>query len=359
MNSKINYGEILSKSWQIVWKFKILWIFGILAGCAGGNGSRFNFNSGNFGNNQNFGSGSSGSGQFPAMPRLFQNMRPEAILQEVLAKYGVWIGVGIVLLCVLWIVFYSIGIMGRTGLIHGASKADAGAASLSFGELWSESTPYFWRMFGLNLLIALPVFLVIVIVLAGLGFGVYSMAVNGTQNSALPALIIGGLGIFVVLMCVISIVSVVLRFIAEQAQHAIVLEDLGIMPSLMRGWQVFKSAWISIILMTIILGVISGVTGFVAAIPLIGVIAVAAVGVAGTYAAGAANSMLMPIIIGSCCVIVYLPALLAFSGALLAYSQTAMTIVFRRLTIEPAQPAQPEQPEQPVQPALSSEAAGL
>ena len=105
--------------------------------------------------------------------------------------------------------------------------------------------------------------------------------------------------------------------------------------------------------MTIILGVISGVTGFVAAIPLIGVIAVAAIGVAGTYAAGAANSMLMPIIIGSCCVIVYLPLLLAFSGALMAYSQTAMTLVFRRLTIEPAEPAQP------VQPALSSEAAGL
>ena len=30
----MNYGEILSKAWKIIWKNKILWLFGILAGCS-------------------------------------------------------------------------------------------------------------------------------------------------------------------------------------------------------------------------------------------------------------------------------------------------------------------------------------
>ena len=343
MNSKVNIGEILQKSWQIIWKFKILWIFGILAGCAGNNGSRFNFsgnnfNSNSFGGNRNFGSGSGGSGQLPDFLKPFQGMRPELILQEFLAKYGLWIGLGIVLLCVLWIVFYSLGIMGRTGLIHGAAKADAGAEKLGFGELWSESTPYFGRMFGLNILIGLPVFLMVVIILAGMGFGVYSVIANGTQGGGLAALIIGMLGVFVVLMCVISLVSVALWFIAEQAQNAIVLENLGIMASFSRGWQVFKSAWLSIILMTIILGIVGGIAGLVIALPLIAVIGAAAFGAIGVYATSAARNMLTPILIGSCCVILYLPVLLAFGGAMQAYTQTAMTLVYRRLTVEPVAP---------------------
>ncbi len=32
-----NFGEVLTRAWQIIWKNKILWIFGILASCARGN----------------------------------------------------------------------------------------------------------------------------------------------------------------------------------------------------------------------------------------------------------------------------------------------------------------------------------
>ena len=44
----MNYSEILSRAWQIIWKHKVLWIFGILAGCAnsgGGGGGGGNNNS--------------------------------------------------------------------------------------------------------------------------------------------------------------------------------------------------------------------------------------------------------------------------------------------------------------------------
>ena len=33
-----NFGEVLTRAWQITWKYKVLWIFGILAGCSEGSG---------------------------------------------------------------------------------------------------------------------------------------------------------------------------------------------------------------------------------------------------------------------------------------------------------------------------------
>ena len=42
----MEFGEVLSRAWQIIWKHKVLWIFGILAGCgtaSGGAGSNSGF----------------------------------------------------------------------------------------------------------------------------------------------------------------------------------------------------------------------------------------------------------------------------------------------------------------------------
>jgi len=60
----MDYGEVLSKAWQITWKYKVLWIFGILAGCGGqfGNNS-FNYSLGGDG-----GPGPSGPSDIPNLP---------------------------------------------------------------------------------------------------------------------------------------------------------------------------------------------------------------------------------------------------------------------------------------------------
>ena len=47
------------------------------------------------------------------------------------------------------------GSIGRIGLVRGTQQAEQGAVRLSFGELFSGSLPYFWRVFGLNLLVGI------------------------------------------------------------------------------------------------------------------------------------------------------------------------------------------------------------
>jgi len=325
---KFNFGEVLSKAWNITWKFKVMWIFGILAGCAGGNGNRFNFNF----NQNDFNLGGEGSNQLPDFFRRFENMQPQQAVEQFLDQYTAVIAVVIALLCALWLLFFFLGMMGKIGLIKGASKANDGAEHLSFGELWTEGGAYFWRMFGLNLLVGLPFFLVFVILIAGLGFAGLATFQTGAQGAGMVAALVGMLGIFFAVMCVISLVSLVVGMIVEQAQNAVVLEDLGVLEGLNRGWKVFASGWLTIVVLAVIMALLSGVIGLLIALPLVAILIPAGIGLA---AAGTDN-LVIPLVIGGGCFLVYMPVLLVLSGILQAYTQSVWTLAYRRLTAGPA-----------------------
>src|SRR5215204_6597599 len=49
--NNFNFGEILTRAWQIIWKHKVLWVFGILASCGRGGSSGNSGNSGSSGDN--------------------------------------------------------------------------------------------------------------------------------------------------------------------------------------------------------------------------------------------------------------------------------------------------------------------
>ena len=68
-----DFGDVLSRAWQIIWKHKVLWIFGILAGCSRGS-SGFRGSSGGGGGDNG------GTGQLPP-----EAMRILQIIQQNLA----------------------------------------------------------------------------------------------------------------------------------------------------------------------------------------------------------------------------------------------------------------------------------
>src|SRR5215216_2346272 len=137
-----NFGEVLSRAWQIIWKHKILWIFGILAGCGQG-GSRFNSGS-------NGGGGNGGAGPTNLPPQL------EQIFENIARNATTFIVIAVAIICILWILTIFLSTIGRIGLIRGTWQVEGGTENLVFGQLFSESTPYFWRVFGLSLVVGLP-----------------------------------------------------------------------------------------------------------------------------------------------------------------------------------------------------------
>ncbi len=310
-----NFGEVLSRAWQIIWKHKVLWIFGILASCSQG-GSRFN--SGNSGRGGN-GFGTGPNNLPPRLQELFLNIAQHA---------AAYIAVFIAVICIIWIIAIFLGTIGKIGLIRGAWQAEGGEEHLIFGQLFSESTPYFWRMFGLSLVVGLPFLIIIgalvaIVVVAAVGMS------QGSNTSAVGFL--GILPIFFGCLCFLVLISIVVGWIVHQAERAIVLEDSPVLPAISRGWEIFRNNLGPIILMAIILGVIGFVAGIIIAIPVLVVVVPAAV----TFALGNSQNY-TPLIFAGVCLCLYIPVSLLLNGILISYTETTWTLTYLRLTGKPA-----------------------
>jgi hypothetical protein len=236
----------------------------------------------------------------------------------------VFIGIGIAVVCLFWIIVIFLSTVGRIGLMHGTSLADGGAESLNFGQLFSESLPYFWRVFGLSLIVALPILFVFAALFAGLI--VFAISASGGNNEA-------GLGILAMMpvligcICILIPVMFVVGLIVRQAERAIVLEDLSVLPALSRGWDVFRSNLGPIILMAIIMIVIGLAVGFVIALP---VFIIVIPGVIGFLAGDAQNYT--PLVFMGVCLCLYIPVSLLLNGIAIAYIESVWTLTYMRLT---------------------------
>ncbi len=295
----LNFGGVLTRAWQIIWKHRVLWIFGILASCArgGGGGSSGGGNSGY----------QSGSGDSP-----FSGGQIERFINQAGAflEKNWWVIIVFALLIILLsLVAYFLGMMGRIGLIRGAAQADKGAESLVFAELWAESMPFFWRIFGLNFLIGLAFFVIFIPLIL---FGIITAGI--------------GFLCIIPLICIMVPVSWVVMAIVEQAQNAIVLEDLGMLDGFKRGWVIVKANAVPVVIMMLILGVGSTVLSLVIALPVIVAVLPLVIG------AAKLQQSLTPVYITAACCVVYFPILLAFNGVLTAYIQTAWTLTYLRFT---------------------------
>jgi len=316
-----NFGEVLTRAWQIIWKYKVLWIFGILAGCSRGGGG----GSGGGGGNTGF------ETQAPDLPPQLE--RWFRIIAENATQY---ILIAITVLCLIWIVVLFLGTIGRIGLIRGTAQAEGGAGKLIFGQLFSESTPYFWRMFGLSLVIGLPVLILVAILIAGLLSFIVPLSVSSEIGNDTPRLgFLAVIPFFAACICLLVPVMLVVGLIVRQAENAIVLEDLGVFPALSRGWEVFRRNLGPIILMAVILAVIGIVAGLIIAIPVFIIIFPTMV----AFFLGEARNW-TPMVIMSVCICIYIPISIVLNGILTSYIESAWTLTYMRLTNTTVTPPQ-------------------
>ncbi|HEX7974679.1 MAG TPA: hypothetical protein VF498_09745 [Anaerolineales bacterium] len=288
----MDIGRILGRAWEIIWKHKILWIFGILAGC-----TNLSYNSSNFRytlNNQN-------------LPSQWQ---PQFSQGNIGTFILVAIGVILIALVIAAIAIF-LGTIGHIGIIRGTQQAEQGAATLTFGEIFSGSLPYFWRVFLLDLLVGLAV--------------------------ALASLLLI-LSIFLSpLVCLIGIFALFIGGFVSLANNAIVLENLGIRQGLQRAWNLIRTDLANVIVLALILELALGlIVGVILALPFL----LIAVPVLGGLVYGLASSsnttVIGSILLGGLCVVIYLPILIVISGILRSYIESAWTLTYLRLMNRPA-----------------------
>jgi hypothetical protein len=211
----MDYGKVLSRAWEITWRWKVLWILGFLAvlgyGVTSGNPT-YTIDSSSWGR----------------------------------TYYGPWIPSEIIallvsiacLVLIIGIALWVVSVIARGGLIAGVQQVEEVGAT-SFRQAWSAGAGRFWTLVGIGILAAIPV---IVLFVLGIIVLVATLAASSAGFSEAPrgagiagAILCGG-GLF----CGSVLLAIVLAQIRIYAERAAILEDLSWIEAFKRGWEVLK-----------------------------------------------------------------------------------------------------------------------
>ena len=196
----MDYGGLVKRALDIMWKFKYLWVFGFFL---------------------EFGSGTGG---------WFGNL-PEKIklpLGDFLS--GALVGAIIFLVLVgffIFLVFLIMYLISQGGLIHCVSKIESGETS-TLRDGWDAGIKNFWRILGISILILIFI----------LGAAVVTL---GPFIILLFALKILGLVSAIVLFPLFLVLLVTIILIDLYATRSCVIEGKGVFDSLTAGWEMLKT----------------------------------------------------------------------------------------------------------------------
>lgn len=308
----MDYGKILSRAWQITWRWKILWILGFLASLGQGFGS----------------SGSSyqarGEDWGPGGPRI-----PEEVW-VVLAAVGC---LAILLGIALWV----LSLIARGGLVTGVQQVDDDGTT-TLGAAWRAGVGRFWTLLGISILTGLPAFIAIVAGIIVLGFLIFGTVVAidaaaevGGVLGGTASLLCGG-----VVCCGGILLGIVLEQIRVYAERAVMLEGLGAIDSLKRGWQVLKDNLGPTIILWLIFLVIGLMVGAVIVAPF----AALMVPFFATMGGGDPSAwVFIPICLGG---LLWIIIAVLISSILQTFTSATWTLAYRQFIGAVLPPAEPE-----------------
>ena len=326
----MDYGNLLSRSWRVVWDHKFMIFLGFLAALGSGLGSN--------GNNFNY---TADSGDFQNMPFVDTPFTPPDPAQF-LPVLGAMAAGALCFAIVLGIVLWILRLTAEAGMIDAASRLDAGQ-KIGFGEAMSAGWSKIWNMIALNLLLFGTVFLVVMFFVAlmavTVGGSVVAAVAGGTSSGqdfaeiAGPLVALGGglVGLICCLICGLAILAIVISVIYTFAQRAVVLEDRGIIDAIKRAWQIIRANLGEVIILLLLflgLGIIVSLITAAVAFP-IGALAV--IPSAARLMSGEALSGLdvFLMIVGGLALVLIVAAIRAFYTA---FESSAYTLAFQEFT---------------------------
>ncbi len=310
----MDFGDILSRTWKTIWKHKILWVFGILSSCGQGGGG------GSSGGSSIQSSGTRGwDGEVPPAVQEFFYNTEQFFTQIEGWQIAGFIAIFVIVILLFGLIAMVLSTIGRIGLVQGTIQSEAGAEKLTFKDLFTSGKPFFWRVLGLNLLIGLAGFVLVLVAFIPL---------------ALVAVATAGIGLFclIPLICLMIPIGWVIQIIIQQANTALIVEDLNIIAALQRAWDVFRENLGNLIIMTLILGIGGAVVGFIFAIPLLIIIFFTAISAGVSIMSETAPAFGGSLLVGGLAFLAYFPFLILLGGILQAYIQSAWTLTYLRIT---------------------------
>ncbi len=293
----MDYFGILKRAWNVAWRNKALWVLGLFAvgassgGSGGGGGSGWR---------------TSDLGEFEAAARWVE---ANAGLLIVLAA----------IVGVIGFAFFILSVAARGGLVAEVDRLERGD-KVSLGRGWRTGFRYWFRIFGINVLLAIPILLLVGAFVALVAAGGIGLGLSGGSDLAAGGLVgIICLGIPVFVLLVIPL-AIIIGILGELALRHAVIEDAGAIDAIKLGWDDLwgKRGAVMMWLVMLLPGLAFGVVIFLLSLPFI---------IAGIFAAVAESFVLAGVLFTLMVLVMLVPS--ALYGA---FYSAAWTIFFRQMT---------------------------
>ncbi|MBN1318290.1 MAG: hypothetical protein JXA42_22605 [Anaerolineales bacterium] len=223
-------SDVLSTAWNIIWKNRYLWFFGLVAGLLAGS-------------NQN-GLGNSFVQGGAWVVQNLTNLTLEKNLSTIVIALAS-------------LLLWPIGAIARIGLVSEVSELDKLGEEHypKYGQLFRDATKRLLSILLMQLLMGIPV-----IILSLIGLVIGSRA-NQTMPVDLPQEIdiLNQFGLMFSscsIACGMGLISIPAAFIEAISFRAMVLENLGVKDGIQRGIAILRENWRSILGMSIIIFIV-------------------------------------------------------------------------------------------------------
>ena len=250
----MDFGELLTRSWRVVWHNKFMFILGFLASL----GAAGSYRTGNF------------TYSFDEVPTDV-GLQLEKFLTLYLPAISALICIGLLVTLALWL----LRLTTQAGLISAVSRLDNGE-KVSFGDAFTTGLSKLGTLLGINVILYGPFFL-IGLVMAGVTIGLVAAAAVGETVGNIEDLIpvITSMGIFLacigLILCAMLPIMLLVTIVYPFIQRAAVLDDLGVTDSIRQGWNTVRHNAADVILLVIfffVLGLIYSGIVFAITLPL-------------------------------------------------------------------------------------------
>ncbi len=328
----MDHIKVLKRAWDITWRYRVLWVFGVLLALTtsrggGGGGSQYNVSGDDF---------ASFRGDFPipsAPPP------PEVIASIV----GALIAIGIALACVILIlivVFTVIRYVSETALIRLVDDHEETGEKRSLGQGiqmgWSRSA---LRLFLIDLLIGLPLAIAFILLFLLALVPLLLWTTGSEAAGVIGTLATIGLIFFFILLAIV--VAVVISLLMRFFHRACVLEDLGVIEAIKHGFRVVREHLGDVAIMWLImLGVGIGLAvAMIIVVILLLLLAVVLAGVPAFLAGGLASLAFegpVPWIVGAAVgvpifILVLVVPMLFLGGLIEVFKSSVWTLTYREV----------------------------
>jgi hypothetical protein len=321
----MDHIQILKRSLHNAWRYKALWIFGIVLAL-----TTFSWESASENLDLEFQESYTISDE--QVVEFFRN----EIVQMVLAVI-VLVTVVIILLSLLALLFRY---LSETALIKMVNDYEKTGTKYSVWQglrmAWSRSA---WRLFLIDLTVRLPAILLFLVLVVLIVAPIIALASSGTTAGVAGAIAFGGF--FFLLLALAIVAAAVLGVLARLARQASVVDSMGVVDSIRRGYEIVRYNLKDVGLMWLIMVGVNLIWPFLM-IPVvilligIGVIVVAIVvgliGGLGALATAGAGAWIMAGVLAAILFLLILIAPLALlTGMRAIFESSAWTLTYRDL----------------------------